>query len=104
MIKQGNFDLASKYLRKASQLNSKSGEVEFLLGLICFENNELNEAKDYSNQAILKSQNAYYYLLLAKIQLKENNNDIARENLLKAQKLNNSSLIQKEIKELLGKI
>lgn len=104
LIKQGNFDLASKYLRKANQLNSKSGEVEFLLGLICFQNNELNEAKDYSNQAILKSKNAYYYLLLAKIQLKENNNDIARENLLKAQKLNNSSLIQKEIKELLEKI
>ena len=68
LINLGKTQKAQSLIRKINSLNSKSGEVSYLLSEICEKNGSYKEALDYIKDALEKEENAQYYFQAAKIQ------------------------------------
>jgi len=67
LIELGQNEEAMGLIRKLSSLNQETSEVDFLLAKICQNQENLDEALNYINNAISKAKNPLYYLTKAKI-------------------------------------
>ena len=63
----GKINRALNYIRKANAINPEQSEINYLLALICYNQAQFDEAKDYIEEAISKHENSNYLLLKAKI-------------------------------------
>ena len=68
LIETGELKKAINLIRKASSINSKSSEIQFLLSKICSKEANFNDAFEYIIDALKKEKNSKYYLEKAKIQ------------------------------------
>ena len=85
LIETGELKKALDLIRKASKINTKSSEMEFLLSKICYKEANFKESLEYINEALKKEKNPKYYLEKAKIEyyLKDYNNSIISLNEIK---------------------
>ncbi|MBR2069361.1 MAG: tetratricopeptide repeat protein [Candidatus Gastranaerophilales bacterium] len=67
LIKLNKTEEAQSYIKTITELNKNTSEINYLLALICYNNQEYKEALDYLNTAVQKEQNPVYFLEGGKI-------------------------------------
>lgn len=88
LIETGKLKEAINLIRKASSINPKSSEVQFLLSKICSKEANYKEALEYINEALKLGKHNEYYFEKAKIEYYLKNYSKSLEELNKITKLN----------------
>lgn len=82
---------AMSLIRKISQLNNETSELDYLLAKICYADGNLLETLDYLNIAIDKAKNPNYYSFRAQVNYELKNYDDSISDLKMISKLPNST-------------